>query len=66
MPSRKKKDGTYADVAHPLNSTTRTTIENAVIEEYRRVVEEEIPEVRNLSEELSEDESGEPQSLFGI
>jgi stage V sporulation protein G len=35
MPSRKKKDGSYADVAHPLDSATRSLIEEAVIEEYR-------------------------------
>lgn len=38
MPSRKKPDGTYADVAHPLNSETRAMIEDVVIGEYKRVV----------------------------
>jgi len=36
MPSKKKKDGTYRDVAHPLNSETRARIEAAVIKEYER------------------------------
>ncbi len=36
MPSRKKKDGTYADIAHPLNRETRGMIEEVVLEEYRR------------------------------
>ena len=34
MPSRKRRDGTFKDVAHPLNSETRTLIEQKVIEAY--------------------------------
>ena len=36
MPSKKKKDGTYRDTAHPLNAETRQMIENTVIEEYHK------------------------------
>ena len=36
MPSKKKKDGTYRDTAHPLNNETRQMIEEAVLEEYER------------------------------
>jgi stage V sporulation protein G len=36
MPSKKKKDGTYRDTAHPLNNETRDRIENAVLSEYER------------------------------
>lgn len=39
MPSRRKADGEYVDVAHPLDSATRTVIENAVIGEYSRVMD---------------------------
>ena len=35
MPSRRKKDGSFKDVAHPLNSETRKLIEQRVIEEYQ-------------------------------
>ena len=38
MPSRKRNDGTYSDVAHPLNSETRNYIEEVVLGEYRRLV----------------------------
>src|SRR3989304_2449469 len=31
MPSKKKKDGTYRDTAHPLNNETRQMIEEAVL-----------------------------------
>ena len=41
MPSRRKKDGSFKDVAHPLNSETRKLIEEKVIEEYNKVVGEE-------------------------
>jgi stage V sporulation protein G len=37
MPSRKRKDGTFKDVVHPLNADMRETIERMVIEEYTRV-----------------------------
>ena len=36
MPSKKRKDGTYRDMAHPLNNETRHMIEARVLEEYRR------------------------------
>jgi stage V sporulation protein G len=39
MPSRKRKDGTFSDIVHPLNVETRQLIENAVINEYNRAVE---------------------------
>ncbi|KRT74432.1 MAG: septation protein stage V sporulation protein G [Deltaproteobacteria bacterium CSP1-8] len=38
MPSKKKKDGTYRDTAHPLNNETRQMIEEAVLGEYERVI----------------------------
>lgn len=39
MPSRKRKDGTFRDIVHPLNIETRQLIENAVINEYNRAVD---------------------------
>ena len=36
MPSRKLKDGTFKDIAHPLNSETRQMIEKKVLAEYER------------------------------
>ena len=38
MPSRRKKDGTFKDIVHPLNSETRKMIEEKIIEEYNKVV----------------------------
>ncbi len=34
MPSRKRKDGTFRDIVHPLNAETRQMIEDRVIKEY--------------------------------
>jgi stage V sporulation protein G len=34
MPSRRKKDGSFKDIVHPLNSETRKMIEERVILEY--------------------------------
>lgn len=34
MPSRRRKDGSFRDIVHPLNSETRKLIEEKVIGEY--------------------------------
>jgi len=34
MPSKKRKDGTYRDTAHPLNNEMRSLIEKAVLDGY--------------------------------
>ena len=39
MPSRKRKDGTFRDIVHPLNAETRQMIEDRVIREFDQVVE---------------------------
>jgi len=40
MPSRRKKDGSFKDIVHPLNADTRKLIENRVIEEYSKMISE--------------------------
>jgi len=37
MPSRRRKDGTFRDIVHPLNSETRTQIEEHIVNEYKNV-----------------------------
>lgn len=34
MPSRKRKDGTHQDIAHPINNETRRLIEDKVLAAY--------------------------------
>ena len=60
MPSKKRRNGTYKDIAHPLNSATRTMMEEAVIKAY----EEEIS--KRAKEEASRVETGIPGSEGGV
>ena len=41
MPSKKTIDGEYRDVAHPINSDTRSRIQTIVLEKYQIALEEE-------------------------
>lgn len=38
MPNRKRPDGTFQDIAHPINADMRRLIEETVIECYNREV----------------------------
>ena len=38
MPSKKRKNGTFRDIAHPLNNETRKKIEEKVLARYREVL----------------------------
>ena len=40
MPSKKDGNGDYKDIAHPINTATRKTIQNAVLAKYNEVVED--------------------------
>jgi stage V sporulation protein G len=40
MPAKKMKDGTYRDLVHPLDKSTRQMLEDQVMDEYRRVQSE--------------------------
>ena len=39
MPSKKRKDGTYRDTAHPLDNKTRQMIESRVLSDYNKEVQ---------------------------
>lgn len=41
MPTKKNPDGTYRDVAHPINAAFRGKLEAAVLDAYDRALEEE-------------------------
>ncbi|HZA14949.1 MAG TPA: septation regulator SpoVG [Myxococcaceae bacterium] len=36
MPAKRRKDGTYKDIAHPLNADTRDRMERVILNEYDR------------------------------
>lgn len=40
MPSRKLKDGTHRDMAHPINTEMRSTLERVVLEAYQKELKE--------------------------
>lgn len=51
MPSRRKRNGEFKDVAHPLNNETRRLIEERVLAEYRLVVDDPTPRRPDLPED---------------
>lgn len=46
MPSKKRKDGQFKDIAHPLNQETREMVERMVFEAYEK-------EIRSMGESLN-------------
>ena len=40
MPSRKAQDGTYKDIAHPINSDTRTELQDLILNNYEKAIKE--------------------------
>ncbi|MEK6706308.1 MAG: septation regulator SpoVG [Bdellovibrionota bacterium] len=41
MPSKRRKDGTFKDIAHPLNQATRTTMEKKILDAYLAEIKKE-------------------------
>ncbi len=39
MPAKKRKDGTFRDIAHPLNQEMRSKVEKAVLGTYEKALE---------------------------
>ena len=52
MPSKKRKDGTYRDLAHPINQETRDKLEKVILDAYWKRMEE----MKNEPEAASESE----------
>ncbi|MBP3604713.1 MAG: septation regulator SpoVG [Lachnospiraceae bacterium] len=38
MPSKKSTDGEYRDIAHPINSSTRETIQKIILDSYEKAL----------------------------
>ena len=38
MPSKKATDGEYRDIAHPINQTTRESIQSIILEKYEEAL----------------------------
>lgn len=43
MPSKRTPDGEFRDIAHPINSSTRSKIQESVLAAYANSSEEEVP-----------------------
>lgn len=41
MPSKKASDGEYRDIAHPINSETRESLQKLILEAYEKALTEE-------------------------
>ena len=44
MPSKKMPNGMFRDIAHPINSETRTLIDTAVLKAYEEALENHVDE----------------------
>lgn len=59
MPSKKRKDGQFRDIAHPLNQETRAMIEDLVFEAYEKELKSMGETLTNLKRQKA------PNSNFG-
>ena len=62
MPSKKRKNGTFRDIAHPLNNETRRMIEERIIERYNQV----LSEPRDMMSQGGDDHLGGSESTSDI
>ena len=67
MPSKKRKDGTFRDIAHPINRETRLAMERVILEAYQKETGIPIDQMRLLGEEEGQapEESDSSQDLSG-
>ena len=54
MPSKKRSDGSYKDIAHPLNKSTRMNLEKKILETY-------LAEIKKDGAQISTGSSGVPE-----
>ena len=61
MPSKKRKNGTFRDIAHPLNNETRRRFEQEIIASYRDMLDQSgdaLAPIRDLNEIETRDATG--------
>lgn len=51
MPSRRVSTGEYRDIAHPINTETRTMVEKTIIEKYKEVLQEALSAAETKEED---------------
>lgn len=57
MPSRKRKDGSYQDIAHPINNDMRKEIEDKVLDAFEKELNNPNAQKGHGKDEDSEDEA---------
>jgi stage V sporulation protein G len=76
MPSRKRPDGTFKDIAHPLDNDTRRKIESKILEAYKaellklkdqvhKVDEAAITRTQDMNKKLSDIEKSIENKISG-
>lgn len=59
MPSRKRRDGTFQDIAHPINMETREWMEGQIIAAYRQELKLlENGQIRRDAQDANSDDAG--------
>ncbi len=48
MPSRRRPDGSFQDICHPLDSTTRAWLEKTILDEYNATLDNPDEEGREM------------------
>jgi stage V sporulation protein G len=66
MPSKKRKNGTFRDVAHPLNNETRKMIEEKILERYQQILADPRAVPRPREDEASLAGSESTSDIFSI
>lgn len=56
MPAKKRKDGSYKDIAHPLNAQTREMMERLVLAAYEQVTKVAPPRPAAVAETYADPE----------
>lgn len=59
MPSKKLKDNTFKDIAHPLNKESRLIIENLIFTEYKKMLESVSKSLNQVTAEEAVEETAE-------
>ena len=61
MPSRKMGEGDFRDIAHPINSETRSMIQKAIFNRYEEIEAQEAAEAEAKAE-VAEEKNEEPDA----
>jgi stage V sporulation protein G len=53
MPSKKRRDGTFRDIAHPINKSTRIEMEEFILKAYKERIDQFEDDKRNKGDNLN-------------